>query len=75
MRDHITSRIVRVKFDNGGEYTSNEFNEFCVEREIQLNHTVPYNPELNCVAERMNRTLMKRARTMVIAGKLEKDDG
>lgn len=58
LRDHITSMIGRVKCDNGGEYTSNEFNDFCEQRGIQLNCTVPYNPELNSVAERMNRTLM-----------------
>ena len=73
MREHIIkASIVRVKSDNGGEYTSNAFIEFCEERGIQLNPTIPYNSELNAVAERMNRTLMEKARTMIIAGKMEK---
>lgn len=73
MREHIIkSSIVRVKSDNGGEYTSNAFIEFCEGRGIQLNPTIPYNSELNAVAERMNRTLMEKARTMIIAAKMEK---
>lgn len=33
--------------------------------------TVPYNPEMNSVAERLNRTLQERATTMLIASELE----
>ncbi|VEN40759.1 unnamed protein product [Callosobruchus maculatus] len=45
---------------------SNEFKEFCVEKGIQMQYTVAYNPELNGVAERMNRTLLDCARTMIL---------
>jgi len=34
--------------------------------------TVPYNPEINSVSERLNRTLQEKATTMLITSELEK---
>lgn len=65
-------KIACLKADNGGEYVSNEFKTFCHEKGIRLNYTVPYNPEMNSVAERLNRTLVERVRTMLIAGNVDK---
>ena len=63
----------KVKFfvsDNGGEYTSNVFQDLLVERGIIFSPTTPRSPELNGVAERMNRTINDKARTMLIASGL-----
>lgn len=64
-------RVATLKADNGGEYISKEFNEFCKKAGIQIRFTVPYNPEMNAVAERLNRTLQDKARTMLLSSDLE----
>lgn len=66
------SSIAKLKADNGGEYISNELKNFCKERGIQIIYTVPSNPEMNGVAERLNRTLAEKARTMLLASNLGK---
>lgn len=65
-------RISRLRCDNGGEYKSNEFKRFCSTSGIDIEFTIPYTPEQNGVAERMNRTLVEKARTMIHESGLEK---
>ncbi|KAF1328946.1 Gag-pol polyprotein, partial [Globisporangium splendens] len=61
-----TGRRVKVlRSDNGGEYVSNKFAAFCRDRGIVQQFTPPYTPQLNGVAERMNRTLVESARCML----------
>ena len=45
-------RIKTLRSDNGGEYTSNEFEAFCKEEGIKRELTTPYNPQHTCVVER-----------------------
>ena len=54
-----------IQTDNGGEFTSNYLRNRLKEKGIRLQTTVPYSPEQNGVAERMNRTLVDRARTLL----------
>jgi hypothetical protein len=54
-----------VRTDNGGEFCGNEFEEFCKKCGIARQNTTPYTPQQNGVAERMNRTLMEKARCML----------
>ncbi len=58
-------KVKAIRSDNGGEYSSNELARFCKEKGIEQQFTVPYNPQQNGVAERMNRTLVESARTMI----------
>ena len=58
-------KIKCMRTDNGGEYTSNEFNNFCQQEGIKRQLTVAYTPQQNGVAERMNRTLLERTRAML----------
>lgn len=58
-------RISKLKCDNGGEYRSYTLLNLCSKRGIQIIYTPPYTPQLNGVAERMNQTLMNRARCMI----------
>jgi transposase InsO family protein len=51
--------------DNGGEYTSKEFVNFCKDVGIKRELTTPYNPQQNNVAERKNRTIMEAVKTMI----------
>jgi len=53
-------------------YSSNEFRKFCRDKGIHMIFTVPYNPEMNSVSERLNRTLQEKATTMLITSGLEK---
>ena len=57
--------IKQFRSDNGGEYVSRRFLEFCTSRGIENQLTVPYTPQQNGVAERMNRTLVEMARSML----------
>ncbi|KAE8686001.1 hypothetical protein F3Y22_tig00111088pilonHSYRG00304 [Hibiscus syriacus] len=65
----------KIKFfrtDNGGEYTSEEFDDFCRKEGIKRQFTVANTPQQNGVAERMNRTLLERIRAILRDAGLEK---
>lgn len=64
----FNQRISRLKCDNGGEYTSKKFIDFCKSKgiKIKIKYTVPYTPQLNGVAERYNRMVLEKARCMVL---------
>ena len=56
-----------LQTDNGGEYTSAEFDKYCAKHGIQQRFTAPYASEQHGLAERMNRTLADSARAMLKA--------
>ncbi|XP_073148775.1 retrovirus-related Pol polyprotein from transposon TNT 1-94 isoform X1 [Henckelia pumila] len=58
-------KIKCLRTDNGGEYTSDEFDAFCQHEGIKRQFTTAYTPQQNGVAERMNRTLLDRTRAML----------
>jgi transposase InsO family protein len=58
-------KIKILRSDNGGEYTSKEFNSFCTEVGIKREFTVPYNPQHNGVVERKNRTIIEATQAMI----------
>lgn len=62
--------IEGIRSDNGGEFTSVEFKEYLQKNGIQHELTAPYTPQQNGVAERLNRTLMERVRSMLFASGL-----
>ena len=57
-------KVKCLRSDNGDEYVSHEFKNLYLEQGIRMEKTVPKTPQQNTVAERMNRTLNKRARSM-----------
>lgn len=57
--------ISRFRCDNGGEYKSRAFTDFCKQKGIVIEWTVPYTPEQNGTSERMNRTLVEKTRSML----------
>jgi hypothetical protein len=64
--ENQTGKKIRVlRSDNGGEYTSKEFMDFCAGEGIRRELTVPYNPQQNGVAERKNRAIVEAARAML----------
>ena len=61
----FSSKVKNLRSDNGGEYTSKQFDDFCKSKGIVHELTVPRCPEQNGVVERFNRTLMESARSML----------
>ena len=55
----------RVRTDNGSEYINDNLEEFYKRKGIKPETTVRYTPEQNGAAERLNRTLMEKVRTML----------
>jgi transposase InsO family protein len=53
-----------LRSDNGGEYIDGGFKEYCDVNGIRMEKTVPGTPQQNDIAERMNRTINERARSM-----------
>jgi hypothetical protein len=64
--ENLSERNIKIlRSDNGGEYTSKEFVNFCKDVGIKRDLTTPYNPQQNGVAERKNRTIMEAVNTMI----------
>jgi len=61
-----------LRSDNGGEYEDGSFKQFCAVNGIRMEKTIPGTPQQNGVAERMNRTLNERARSMRLHAGLPK---
>ena len=65
-------RIGVLKTDRGGEYRSREFAEYLRKHQIAHEVTVPVSPEMNGIAERMNRTILEKAKCMCVHADLPK---
>ena len=69
-----TEHLELLRSDNGAEYTSRQFKEFCRDSKVKQEFTVPETPQQNGVAERFNRTLVEMGTvlTVLIQAKLPK---
>jgi transposase InsO family protein len=64
--ENLTKRNIKVlRSDNGGEYTSRDFSDLCIEARIKREYIVPYNPQQNGVAERKNRSIVEETKAMI----------
>lgn len=54
-----------LRTDRGGEFCSNEFQNFCDEQGILRHFTAPYKPQQNCVVEHRNRMVVAIKRSML----------
>jgi transposase InsO family protein len=64
--ENLSERKINIlRSDNGGEYTSKEFVNYCKDFKIKRELTTPYNPQQNGVAERKNITIMEEVKTMI----------
>ena len=71
MVERSTGRKLKVlRSDNGGEYTSGEFDQYLKSEGIRHELTVPKSPQQNGVAERLNRTLIEMTRSMLAGSSL-----
>src|SRR5688572_13417400 len=55
-------KIKKLRTDNGLEFVDSEFTEFCEEHGIARHRTLVGKPQQNGVVERINRTLLEKAR-------------
>lgn len=61
-----------IRSDNGGEYVSKKFQQYCNDNGIEQQFTTPYSPQQNGLAERANRFLVEMARTLLIDAGMDK---
>ena len=57
--------IQMLRSDNGKEYTSNKFNQFCEEVGIEHQLTAPYTPQQNGVIQRKNIAIFEMTRCLM----------
>jgi transposase InsO family protein len=64
--ENQTGKHIRVlRSDNGGEYESHQFEDFCKGARIKRQLIVPYNPQENGVAERKSRTICEATKAIM----------
>jgi len=70
VENHTSKKILILRFDNGGEFTSQNFNKICTNSGIQHHLTNPYNPFQNDVSEHKNKLFVESARSMLHTAQL-----
>jgi transposase InsO family protein len=70
IENEMDSRIKCLISDNGGEFTSKEFMDYCSNHGIKRQFSITRTPQHNGVVERKNRTIQEMARTMIMDSKL-----
>jgi len=63
-------KVNTIRSDDGGEYTSKEFEQYLKTYGTQHKLTVPKTPQQNGVAESMNRKLVESVRSMLADSEL-----
>ena len=72
VENQLGKSIKVLRSDRGGEYLSQEFQDYLKENGILSQWTPPYTPQLNGVSERRNRTLLDMVRSMMSHANLPK---
>jgi transposase InsO family protein len=70
VENEMDSRIKCLRLDNGGEFTSKEFMDYCNNHGIKRQFSVARTPQQNGVVERKNMTIQQMARRMIMDSKL-----
>ena len=61
----IERKVKVLRTDNGLEFCNHQFDDYCKSKGIVRHRTCSYTPQQNGVAERMNRTIMEKVRSML----------
>lgn len=72
VENELERNIKIVRSDNGKEYCNQTFESFLSKNGIEHQTSAPYSPQQNGLAERMNRTLVERAKCMLFDAGLPK---
>jgi transposase InsO family protein len=70
VENEMDSKIKCLRYDNGGEFTSKEFMDYCNKHGIKMQFFVAKTPQHNGIVERKNRTVQEMDRTMLMDSKL-----
>ncbi|KAH9733855.1 hypothetical protein KPL71_017172 [Citrus sinensis] len=62
METQTEKRLKRLRTDNGLEFCSSDFENFCKSKGIARHRTVRHTPQQNGLIERMNRTLIEKGK-------------
>lgn len=72
VENQLECNIKCLRTDNGLEYINKNISDLLKSSGIIHQTTVPYTPQQNGVAERLNRTLVEKAKCMLLNAKLSK---
>jgi len=73
MIENTFNTISSIRTDNGTEFCNIKFKEFCFNKNIIHQLSIPYNPQQNGRAERFNGTLINAAKALLNESKLSKE--
>ncbi|GJU84668.1 putative ribonuclease H-like domain-containing protein [Tanacetum coccineum] len=65
IENQLSNRVKIIRSDNGTEFKNRDMLEFCGNKGIKQEYSNARTPQQNGVAKRMNRALIKAARTML----------
>jgi hypothetical protein len=70
VENKLSTKIKALRTDRGREYLSEQYKNFCDEKGIARQLTIPYTPQQNGVAKRRNKTLFDMVRSMMAQANL-----
>jgi transposase InsO family protein len=70
VENEMDSKIKCLRYDNGGEFTSNEFMDYCSKHGIKRQFFIARTPQQNGVVERKNMKVQEMTLTMLMDSKL-----
>lgn len=70
--NQLDKKIKILRTDNGLEYVNSKMIKYLTDSGIKHQTSTPYTPQQNGLAERLNRTLVERARCMLFDASLSK---
>jgi transposase InsO family protein len=66
VENEMDSRIKCLRSDNGGEFNSKEFMDYCSSHGIKRQFSIARTSQQNGIVERKNKTVQEMARTMLM---------
>jgi hypothetical protein len=72
LENQFGKTIKALRTDNGGKYVSKQFSDYLEKNGIEHRMAVPYNPQQNGLAERVNLSLCEMARCQMYEAKCSK---
>lgn len=72
VENQAEKKIKKLRTDNGTEYVNSKMKKIMLKNGYVHQTTIPFTPEQNGTAERMNRTLLEKARCMMAEANLPK---
>lgn len=64
--ENQSGKVVKaLRTDNGLEYCNTTFDNYCKQNGVMRHKTCPYTPQQNGVAERLNRTILEKVRSLL----------